>query len=115
MQGLAMSETTPNLITSKLPALQFYQLSIPSPRPADGTFDANAAERGEAVFNGVARCSTCHVSPLFTEPGWNMHTAAVIGIDDFQSTRSPDQRYRVTSSIHSRRALRQAVINRLIN
>jgi cytochrome c peroxidase len=89
------------LITSKLPALQFSQLSIRSPRPADGTFDANAAERGEAVFNGVTRCSTCHVPPLFTESGWNMHTAADIGIDDFQSTRSPDQRYRVTSSIHS--------------
>ena len=31
---------------------------------------------------------------LFTEPGWNMHTAAEIGIDDFQAKRSPDERYR---------------------
>jgi cytochrome c peroxidase len=36
------------------------------------------------------------VPPLFTEPGWNMHTAEEIGIDDFQSSRSPDQRYRTT-------------------
>ena len=34
--------------------------------------------------------------PLFTEPGWNMHTAEEIGIDDFQAQRSPDQRYRTT-------------------
>ena len=34
--------------------------------------------------------------PLFTEPGWNMHTAAEIGIDDFQAMRSPDERYRTT-------------------
>jgi cytochrome c peroxidase len=33
---------------------------------------------------------------LFTEPGWAMHTAAEIGIDDFQSSRSPDNRYRTT-------------------
>ena len=32
--------------------------------------------------------------PLFTEPGWPMHTAAEIGIDDFQAKRSPDERYR---------------------
>jgi len=85
-----------DLITSKLPALQFYQLSIPAPTPAHGSFDANAAKNGEAVFNGAGRCSTCHVPPLFTEPGWNMHTAEEIGIDDFQSSRSPDQRYRTT-------------------
>ena len=32
--------------------------------------------------------------PLFTEPGWNMHTPEEIGIDDFQADRSPDERYR---------------------
>jgi len=34
----------------------------------------------------------CHVPPTFTEPGWNMHTPAEIGIDDFQSKRSPDEK-----------------------
>jgi len=86
----------PDLITAKLPALQYYQLSIPAPVPAHESFDARAADAGKAVFNGPARCSTCHVPPLFTEPGWNMHTAEEIGIDDFQSSRSPDQRYRTT-------------------
>ena len=50
--------------------------------------------RGEALFSGKARCATCHVPPLFTEPGWNLHTADEIGIDDFQANRAPDQRYR---------------------
>jgi hypothetical protein len=34
--------------------------------------------------------------PLFSEPGWAMHTGAQIGIDDFQANRSPDARYRTT-------------------
>jgi cytochrome c peroxidase len=84
------------LITAKLPALQFYQLSIPAPTPPRGSFDPRAADRGKELFNGAAGCASCHVPPLFTEPGWNMHTAAEIGIDDFQSSRSPDQRYRTT-------------------
>jgi hypothetical protein len=94
--GFGHVRNDPDLITSKLPALQFYQLSIPAPMPAHGTFDAHSAEAGKAVFNGPARCSTCHVPPLFTEPGWNMHTAEEIGIDDFQSIRSPDGKYRTT-------------------
>ena len=87
---------TPDLITPKLAALHFYQLAIPAPRPPHGSFDATAASRGEGVFNGAAKCSTCHVPPLFTEPGWSMHTAKEIGIDDFQSDRSPDKHYRTT-------------------
>jgi hypothetical protein len=85
-----------DLITAKLPALQFYQLAIPAPTPPKGSFDATAAARGEAIFNDQAKCATCHVPPLFTEPGWNMHKAEEIGIDDFQAMRSPDERYRTT-------------------
>jgi cytochrome c peroxidase len=33
---------------------------------------------------------------LFTEPGWNMHTAGEIGVDDFQASRAPDDRYRTS-------------------
>jgi hypothetical protein len=85
-----------DLITPKLPALHFYQLAIPAPKPPTNTFDAAAALRGEAVFNGAATCARCHVPPLFTEPGWNMHTPAEIGIDSFQADRSPDRRYRTS-------------------
>ncbi|HEY2798699.1 MAG TPA: hypothetical protein VGK26_12475 [Thermoanaerobaculia bacterium] len=81
-------------ITPKLAALHFYQLAIPAPKPPAGSFDAEAAERGDALFSGKARCNSCHVEPLWTEPGWNLHTADEIGIDDFQANRAPDQRYR---------------------
>ena len=48
------------------------------------------------MFGGAGKCATCHVPPRFTEPGYNMHTAAEIGIDDFQASRAPDRRYRTT-------------------
>ena len=85
-----------DLITPQLPALQLYQLALPPPSAPRGSFDRGAAKRGAALFMDEARCATCHVPPLFTEPGWNMHTAEEIGIDDFQSTRSPEGRYRTT-------------------
>ena len=40
--------------------------------------------------------ATCHVPPLFTEPGYNLHEPSDIGIDDFQASRSPDGKYRTT-------------------
>lgn len=82
-------------ITSKLAALQFYELAIPAPTAPPGSYDASAAERGRKVF-AMAQCSRCHVPPLFTEPGWNMHTASEIGIDNFQASRSPENAYRTT-------------------
>ena len=85
-----------DLVTTKLPALQAYQLSIFAPKPPTGSFDEAAATRGEIVFSGKADCQRCHVPPLFSEPGWPMHTAAEIGIDDFQAKRSPDEHYRTT-------------------
>ena len=83
-----------DMITSKLASLQFYQLAIPAPTPPAGSFNKDGAMRGEAIFKGKAQCSTCHVPPLFTEPGWNTHKPADIGIDDFQANRSPEKTYR---------------------
>jgi cytochrome c peroxidase len=74
--------------------LQFYQLAIPSPQPPPGSFDPAAAERGDDLFSGKAGCNNCHVEPLWTDPGWNLHTPAEICIDDFQANRAPDLRYR---------------------
>jgi cytochrome c peroxidase len=48
------------------------------------------------IFNGKAGCAVCHVQPLLTEPGWNMHNASELGIDDFQAKRSPDEMYRTS-------------------
>ena len=69
--GFANIRNQPDRITGKLAALHFYQLSIPAPTPPADSFDAAAAERGKGTFEGKARCATCHVPPLFTEPGWN--------------------------------------------
>jgi hypothetical protein len=94
--GFGDVRNDPDLITSKLGDLELYQLALPVPRPPAGSFDAAAAERGRQVFNGDAKCARCHVPPLYTEPGWNMHTAQELGIDDFQANRSPDKRYRTS-------------------
>jgi hypothetical protein len=84
-----------DLITSKLAALHFYQLAIPAPPSPDVLFIFNfPATRGKVIFNGKAKCATCHVPPLFTEPGYNMHSPQEIGIDDFQASRSPARGYR---------------------
>ena len=85
-------------ITKKLPALHFYQLAIPAPAPEPGVdFNVAAAERGDELFSGKAKCNDCHVKPLWTEPGWNLHTPAEIGIDSFQADRSPDGVYKTMS------------------
>jgi hypothetical protein len=82
-------------ITSKLAALHFYQLAIPAPKPAGADNPFNfAAGRGKTLFNGKAQCARCHVPPLFTEPGYNMHTPEELGIDNFQANRSPTKMYR---------------------
>jgi len=82
-------------ITKKLPSLHFYQLAIPAPAPEPGVdFNVEAAERGDELFSGKAKCNDCHVEPLWTEPGWNLHTPAEIGIDSFQADRAPDGVYK---------------------
>ena len=84
---------TPDLITSKLPDLHFYQLALTPPKPRGG-FNPAAAARGKIIFEEKADCARCHVPPLYVEPGWPMHTPEAIGIDSFQAERSPEDRYR---------------------
>jgi len=92
--GLGNKRSSNDMVTAKLGALQFYQLAIPAPKPPDGSFDRQGAARGETLFKGKAGCAQCHVPPLFTEPGWNTHKPADIGVDDFQANRAPDKTYR---------------------
>ncbi|MGH9321949.1 MAG: hypothetical protein ACRD3V_18935 [Vicinamibacteria bacterium] len=94
--GFGNVRSEKDLITSKLAALHFYQLAIPAPEPPRGSYDRRAAHRGGKLFSGKADCARCHVPPLYTEPGWNMHTASEIGINEFQAMRSPDERYRTS-------------------
>lgn len=84
----------PDLVTPKLAALHAYQLVIPAPKARTGSFDAAASARGDLLFSGRANCARCHTEALSTEPGWNLHTPAEMGIDSFQADRSPDRRYR---------------------
>jgi hypothetical protein len=85
---------SPDRITSRLPALHLYQLSIPAPAPPSSSFGHAAADRGRELFRGKAKCSTCHTDPVFTEPGWNMHKDSELCVDDFQANRAPDHAYR---------------------
>lgn len=92
--GPGNTRGTPDLVTSKLAALHFYQLAIPAPKPPKGSFDEKLAEHGKEIFSGKAKCATCHVPPLFTEPGHNLHAPSEIGVDAFQADRSPTHMYR---------------------
>lgn len=77
-------------VTKHLGPLQFYQLAIPSPKPRPGfDFNFEAAKLGDKLFSGKARCNTCHVEPLWSEPGWNLHPPEDIKIDSFQANRAP--------------------------
>jgi cytochrome c peroxidase len=85
-----------DLIRSKLPALQAYQLSLKAPKPAAGSFDRAAAARGKRLFDGKGGCASCHMPPQFTDPGWNLHAPGEVCEDGFQASRSPDNGYRTT-------------------
>jgi mono/diheme cytochrome c family protein len=71
--GVNVTNGTDDLISSKLPALQAYQLTLPAPPPPAGSFDAVAAQRGAALFNGKAGCVACHSGPEFTDANERLH------------------------------------------
>ena len=97
---LGDTRADPDLVSGQLAALHYYQLSLPAPTPPAGSFDADAAARGDQIFRGKAKCSTCHVPPLYTEPGWNLHSPAEIGVDSFQAKRSPGEHAYRTAPLH---------------
>ena len=69
--GVSVTNGTEDLVSSKLPALQAYQLSILAPAPPAGSFDQAAADRGKVVFDGT--CATCHSGPEFTDANTRLH------------------------------------------
>ncbi|MFL5905762.1 MAG: hypothetical protein ACJ76Q_18430 [Solirubrobacteraceae bacterium] len=85
-----------DLVTPKLPGLHYYQLSLQPPKPPKGSFNAAAARRGKAIFDGQGKCAGCHSPTNFTEGGWNLHQPAEICTDSFQADRSPTHMYRTT-------------------
>jgi hypothetical protein len=92
--GFSRIRNEPDLVTPKLQALLTFVEAIPAPTPPRHSYNKASAARGEALFNGAARCSNCHVPPLYTLPGFNVVSPGAIGIDDFQSERSPSHGYR---------------------
>jgi mono/diheme cytochrome c family protein len=94
---------TPDLVTPKLPALVHYQLSLKTPAPAPGSFDPQAAHRGEGVFRGPGRCATCHVPPTFTDVLGQgstespvLHAPAETDMEFVYASRSATGLYRTT-------------------
>ena len=87
----------PDLVSSKLDPLRTYQFSLETPEPNPNDFDANAARRGKAVFNGVAKCNSCHLGDTYTDVNANrLHTAAEVGQDAAYAERSATGLYRTT-------------------
>ena len=71
--GVAITNGTDDLVSSKLPGLQAYQLSILAPAPPAGSFDPAAAARGKQVFEGAGQCSTCHTGSELTDANTRLH------------------------------------------
>jgi hypothetical protein len=74
--GVNVTNGTDDLITSKLPALQAYQLTLVAPSPPPGSFDEAAVDRGAVVFNGAGQCAICHSGPEFTDANVRLHPAS---------------------------------------
>lgn len=95
-------QNPPDLVSSKLEALQAYQLSLPAPSPLAGSFDPAAAARGKLVFNGPSKCASCHVGTLLTDANTRLHPVAEVvsepepnGVPSF-AARSATLMYRTT-------------------
>ena len=93
----------PDFVTSRLPELLQYQLSLAAPAPPAGSFNVAAAERGSIVFAGKAGCATCHKPPTFTDvssgPDPNipvLHDPNAVGTDPRYAARSATKQYRTS-------------------
>ena len=94
--GVSVSNP-PDLVSSKLPALRAYQVSLEAPAPIPGTFDPAAARRGRAVFEGAARCVSCHLGGALTDVNaGRLHSPEAVGQDATYALRSATKLYRTT-------------------
>lgn len=74
--NLSVTHGSEDLVSSKLPALQAYQLTLQAPPAPVGSFDPAAATRGRAVFEGAGKCVTCHSGSTFTDANTRLHPPA---------------------------------------
>jgi mono/diheme cytochrome c family protein len=97
--GVSVTNGTVDLVSDKLPALQAYQLSLAPPAPPAGSFDAAAAARGRALFNGAGQCVTCHSGANFTDANLRLHPVSDSAAEPERPSyagRSATRMYRVT-------------------
>jgi hypothetical protein len=92
-----VNNTPPDLVTSKLAALREYQFSLDAPAPIKGSYDVTAAHHGRAVFEGPARCASCHLAGSLSDVNaGRLHHAAEVGQDEAYAQRSATKLYRTT-------------------
>ncbi|HET9976161.1 MAG TPA: c-type cytochrome [Burkholderiaceae bacterium] len=97
--NLAITNGTQDLVSSKLPALQAYQLSLKAPKAPAASFDAAAAARGKRVFEGAGQCVACHSGKLFTDANTTLHPPSDSMAEPESpsyASRSATKRYRTT-------------------
>ncbi len=97
--GVSVTHGTQDLVSTKLPALQAYQLSLAPPPPRPGSFDAAAAARGRTVFAGAGRCASCHAGATFTDANLRLHPPSDSMAEPERpsyAARSATRMYRVT-------------------
>jgi len=86
---------SPDLVTSKLPALRAYQYSLVPPPPPAGTVDRVMAERGRVLFDRT--CASCHVGGSGTDNNaGTLHAPADTGVDAAYAARTVSKAYRTT-------------------
>jgi hypothetical protein len=87
----------PDLVKHKLDELRQYQFSLAKPVPEEGSFDPAAAARGKTVFQGAAKCASCHSGSLYTDVNrGKLHAPAETGMDPAWAQRTVTKRYRTT-------------------
>lgn len=97
--NLAITNGTQDLVSSKLPALQAYQLSLKAPKAPVGSYDAAAAARGKKVFEGAGQCAACHSGKLYTDANTTLHPPSDSMAEPESpsyASRSATQQYRTT-------------------
>lgn len=99
---LSVTHGNVELVGSKLPALQAYQLSLEAPAAPAGSFDAAVAARGKLVFEAAGRCATCHSGPHFTDANQRLHPPA----DSMAEPESPSYASRSATRLYRTSPLR---------
>ena len=86
---------SPDMVSSKLPALRAYQHSLLTPVPPAGSVDVAVAARGRAVFD--RSCASCHIGGSGTDNNnGKLHAAADTGVDGAYTARTVNKAYRTT-------------------